>query len=84
MGNALAIRSERESLFQIGILSNKLLLGSVLLTLALQMMVVYVPFFQAIFNTSPLTLEELALSLLASTLVFWGVETQKWWLRRRA
>jgi Ca2+-transporting ATPase len=34
MGNALSIRSERDSLFKIGLLSNKPMLGAVLLTFA--------------------------------------------------
>jgi Ca2+-transporting ATPase len=46
MGNALAIRSGRDSLFKIGLFSNKALLGAVLLTFILQMAVVYLPFVQ--------------------------------------
>jgi P-type Ca2+ transporter type 2C len=70
MGNALAIRSDRESLFRIGLLSNKALLGAVLLTFVLQLAVTYVPFLQDIFNTQALTLRELGISLAASTVVF--------------
>jgi P-type Ca2+ transporter type 2C len=51
MGNALAVRSERYNLWQIGLLSNRLILGAVLLTLVLQMAVVYLPLLQEIFNT---------------------------------
>lgn len=85
MGNALAIRSDYESLFRLGLRSNPMMLGAVLLTFGLQMMVIYVPFFQNIFNTAALTWDELAISLLASTVVFWGVEAQKWflWGRRK-
>ena len=83
MGNALAVRSERASLFKIGILSNKLLLGSVLLTFVLQMAVVYLPFFQAIFKTVPLTPGDLAISLALSTVVFFAVELFKVFLRRK-
>jgi Ca2+-transporting ATPase len=82
MGNALAIRSQRESLFQIGLLSNRAMLGAVLLTFALQMVVIYLPFFQSIFETGPLALGDLLISLLLSTAVFWGVEIQKWLIRR--
>lgn len=70
MGNALAIRSERDSLFRIGLLSNRPMLGAVLLTFALQLAVTYVPFLQDIFNTQALTAGELAISLAASTVVF--------------
>jgi Ca2+-transporting ATPase len=82
MGNALAIRSQRDSLFQIGLLSNRAMLGAVLLTFVLQMLVVYVPFLQTIFETGPLTLGDLVISLLLSTVVFWGVEFSKWLVRR--
>jgi P-type Ca2+ transporter type 2C len=83
MGNALALRSNRESLFRIGLGSNRYMLGAVLLTLFLQLLVIYVPFLQNIFNTMPLSLEFLALSLVVSTIVFIAIEIQKWLIRRR-
>ncbi len=82
MGNALALRSERESIFKIGFLSNKYLLNAVLLTLVLQLGVIYLPFLQSIFKTNPLTWQELLISLVLSTIVFWGVEIEKWFKRR--
>ena len=84
MGNALAIRSGRESFFKIGIFSNKALLGAVLLTFVLQLAVVYVPFLQDLFKTVALPPIALAISLGLSTVVFWGVELEKWLLRRKA
>ena len=81
MGHALAVRSG-ESLFKVGLLSNKALLGAVLLTFVLQMAVVYVPFLQNLFKTDALALGELILSLVLSTVVFWGVEVEKWLIRR--
>jgi Ca2+-transporting ATPase len=81
MGHALAVRS-RDSLFQVGLLSNKALLGAVLLTFLLQMAVVYVPFLQNLFKTDGMSLGELLLSLVLSTVVFWGVELEKWLTRR--
>ena len=82
MGHALAVRS-RESLFKVGLLSNRALLGAVLLTFALQLGVIYLPFLQELFKTDALTLVELLLSLVLSTVVFWGVELEKWLMRRR-
>jgi Ca2+-transporting ATPase len=82
MGNALALRSERESLFKIGLLSNKSMLNAVLLTLVLQLAVIYVPFLQSVFKTKPLSWQELLISLILSTIVFWGVELEKWFKRR--
>jgi Ca2+-transporting ATPase len=81
MGHAVAVRS-RDSLFKVGLLSNRALLGAVLLTFVLQMAVVYVPFLQNLFRTDALSLGELLLSLILSTVVFWGVELEKWLMRR--
>jgi Ca2+-transporting ATPase len=83
MGHALAIRSGRDSLFKIGLFSNKALLGAVLLTFVLQLAVVYVPFMQEIFNTVALPPADLLISLGLSTVVFWGVELEKWFQRKK-
>jgi Ca2+-transporting ATPase len=83
MGNALAIRSNRDSLFKIGLLSNKAMLGAVLLTLVTQLAVVYIPFLQSLFKTGPLTASELLLCLVLSTVVFWAIEIEKWVMRLR-
>jgi len=82
MGHVLAIRSERESLFTQGLFSNKLLLGSVLLTFGLQMAVLYVPVLQPIFKTEALSLNELLFCLGLSSVVFFVVEIEKWMRRR--
>jgi Ca2+-transporting ATPase len=82
LGHVLAIRSERESLFSFGVLSNRLLIGALLLTFALQMAVLYVPWLNPIFKTEPLSLGELALCLVLSSVVFFGVELEKWLARR--
>jgi len=77
MGNALAIRSDRLTLFQLGIFTNPALIGAVLLTFGLQMAVIYVPFLQNIFSTTALTFNQLLLSLGLSTIVFVVVELVK-------
>ena len=82
MGNVLAGRSERESLFTQGVLSNLPLLGAVLVTVILQFVVVYVPFLNPVFNTTPLTLPELASCLMLSSIVFVVIELEKWVARR--
>ena len=81
MGHVLAIRSDRESLFKIGVFSNKPLLGALFITVILQLTVIYVPFFNSIFKTQPLSIYELAITLAASSIVFWAVETEKWIIR---
>lgn len=81
MGNALAVRSERESLFSLGIFSNKMLLAAVVLTLFLQMGITYWGPAQDWFGTMPLPPFELAISLGLSTVVFGAVEVEKWFKR---
>ena len=83
MGNALAIRSSRDSLFSIGLFSNRLMVGAVLSTFALQLAVVYIPAFQRVFTTEALTAQDLLISLAGSIVVFLIVEAYKWVLRRR-
>ena len=83
MGNVLAIRSNRDSLFQQGLGSNKALLAAVALTLILQLAVTYLPPLQTVFHTKALSLTDLGVALALSTVVFWAVELEKLLIRRR-
>ena len=83
MGHAMAIRSDWKSLFKQGIFGNKQLVFAVLITLGLQMAVIYIPFLQDIFRTQALTFNELLLCLGLSSIVFWAVEIEKWIKRNR-
>jgi Ca2+-transporting ATPase len=83
MGNVMAVRSTRESLFRQGVFSNKPLIGAVFLTILLQLAVTYVPLLNPVFHTAPLSAAELGLCLLASAIVFWTVEADKWLRRLR-
>ena len=78
LGHVMAIRSERDSTFKIGFLSNKPMVGALLITVTLQLMIIYVPFCNEIFKTQPLTMYELLLTLAVSSTVFWAVEIEKW------
>ena len=77
LGNVMAIRSERKSIFKIGVLSNKPMLVALIVTVGLQLAVIYAPFFNTIFKTQPLTLKELAITIAVSSIVFWVVEIEK-------
>jgi Ca2+-transporting ATPase len=77
LGNALAIRSERESLFRLGLRTNLPLTVAVGVTVLVQLLLVYVPPLQPIFETGPLTPIQLAVVLVASTLGFVVVEIDK-------
>jgi Ca2+-transporting ATPase len=82
LGHALAVRSERDSAFSIGLFSNRPLLIAIAVTLVLQMGVVYLPFAQELFKTTPLALTDLLISLGFSTVIFWVVELEKRLIRR--
>jgi P-type Ca2+ transporter type 2C len=77
LGHVLAIRSEQQSLFRIGLMSNKPLLGAVALTFLMQMATIYVPALNIIFKTQPLTAGELCIAVAASSIVFFAVEVEK-------
>jgi P-type Ca2+ transporter type 2C len=79
----LSLRSERDSFFKIGPLSNAPLLFVVAFTFLLQMMVTYVPFWQRVLKTHPLTGGELGVSLAAAMVPFVVDEIRKWVIRRR-
>jgi len=83
MGHVLAIRSESESFFSMGMFSNKPLIGAVLLTLGLQLAVTYVPLLQPIFRTEALTLKEFLLVGAVSSIVFFAVEIEKVIFRKK-
>ncbi len=83
MGHVLAIRSEKQSLFSIGIFSNKPLIGAVMIALLLQFVITYTPFLQPIFQTESLSLYEFVIVGAASSLVFFAVEIEKIVSRRR-
>jgi Ca2+-transporting ATPase len=83
LGHALAIRSERRSLFSQGLLTNVPLLGAVVLTAALQIAIVYLPGLQRVFRTQSLSAGQFGAALGLSAVVFLAVEAEKWWARAR-
>ena len=68
LGHVMAIRSSHKSFFTLGISSNIPMLGALLVTIALQLAVIYVPFFNDIFKTQPLSLKELGIASGVSAL----------------
>ena len=80
--HSLAVRSETASLFHIGLFSNLPMLGAVLLTVLLQLAVIYHPALNPIFHTQPLPLFDLLVCLGLSSMVLFAVEAEKWLIRR--
>jgi Ca2+-transporting ATPase len=83
MAHVMTIRAERDSLWQLGLGSNRPLLGAVLLTFVLQMATIYVPALNPIFKTQPLSVGELGICLGAAALVGVAVELEKAWRRHK-
>jgi Ca2+-transporting ATPase len=78
----MAIRSERESLFTIGVASNRLLLLAVAASVALHLLLIYVPWLQPVFGTETLSAHALVLACALPLVVFGGVEVEKWAVRK--
>jgi Ca2+-transporting ATPase len=77
-----AIRSEFSSIFATRFLANKPMLLALLVTVLLQLAVIYIPFFQPVFHTQPLSLPEILVTVAVSSIVFWVVELEKWMRRK--
>lgn len=83
MGQALASRSTRESIVSLGLWSNPVLLGLVVVTAVLQLLVIYVPFLDQFFQVTPLTATELLICVGLGGLTLLLIEVEKIWLRRQ-
>lgn len=78
LAHAMAVRSSNSFVYIHGLFRNPVLVGTILLTVALQLALIYVPWLQDIFSTAPLTLVELSVCVGAAALVFHLVELEKW------
>ena len=84
IGQALASRSTRESLFAIGLFSNKPLLGMIALVVVAQAGVLEVPFFEGFFRIRPIEWQDWSISIAAGMVVFAAIEIEKWLGRLRS
>jgi len=82
VGQALAMRSDRESFFSLGMFTNKLLLWMCLGIVVLQVVLLYVPFLQTFFKTVALGPFELGVCAVFGTAAFIAVEIWKVFRRR--
>ncbi|MFF7765074.1 cation-translocating P-type ATPase [Streptomyces massasporeus] len=81
--NALAVRTDRQSVFRIGLLSNPWLLAAGGFGIALMAAISYLPPLQALFNTAPLAATDWAVLAAFGALLLAAEEGRKAWLRRR-
>jgi Ca2+-transporting ATPase len=68
---------EKTSFFRTFFSKNMLLFYAAILTFILQLIVIYVPFMQTVFETKALTLAELGLSIVLASAILFGVEIEK-------
>jgi Ca2+-transporting ATPase len=83
LGNALSVRSVYSSLFSSRIFANKELWGAIVLTVILQMLIVYVPFLQSIFKTTALAWNAMAVILTVTVGSVLGIEFLKYLDKRK-
>ena len=83
MFQVMAIHAgDRTTFWQAGFKGNMLLFWAVLSTFLLQLIVVYVPFFQTLFDTAALDLTHVVVSIVAGIAVLLFVEVEKLVFRR--
>jgi magnesium-transporting ATPase (P-type) len=83
VANGFGCRTERESVFKIGIFSNHFLVISQIIGIGIMCVISYVPFAQGIFKTAPLTWGDWVFLVIAAVTLFFAEEARKWVLRRR-
>ncbi len=83
LSHALVVRSERESILTLGLRSNMVLLVVLVVSVIVQLALIYVPFLQPIFETTALSPLELGIVLVVTPIPFVAVEIEKWMRRRR-
>lgn len=74
----LNCRSLRDSLLKIGFFSNPVVFLGIGIVLGLQAVFIYAPFMHAIFNTVPLTLNEILFAALFGFAIFPVIGIEKW------
>ncbi|RDW85163.1 putative calcium p-type ATPase [Coleophoma cylindrospora] len=84
MFNALNCRSESKSILrgEVGLFSNTLFNWAVSLSLGGQILVIYAPWLQDIFQTEALGVFDLLALVLLTSSVFWADEARKWYKTR--
>jgi Ca2+-transporting ATPase len=80
---AFTARSENYPLLKIGVFSNKTMNWAVLSSLALLLVVIYIPFLQPVFNTVPLGLEQWQFLFPLLFIPAVAAEVNKWLISRR-
>lgn len=79
---AFNYRSDRLSIFKIGLFTNRWLIAAIVWECIILLLVVYLPFLQAPFNTYSLGIAEWAIAIFAALTIFPVLEIAKFAVRR--
>ena len=83
VGNVFASRTDRMSIFKKGFFTNRLIIIGIVVELALLAILLYVPFFNKLFNTAPIGIIEWGFLLIWAPLILILDEIRKMILRSR-
>ncbi|MBV8159691.1 MAG: cation-transporting P-type ATPase [Acidimicrobiia bacterium] len=81
--NGLAVRTEEQSLFRVGVFSNRALIGAEILGVGIFSAISYTGFLQGIFHTAPLTIYDWLMLVGFGLALLVADELRKAWLRAR-
>ncbi|MGZ8553518.1 MAG: cation-translocating P-type ATPase [Chitinophagaceae bacterium] len=82
LGNALSVRSMYESMFSSGIFVNRGMWGAIILTVILQLTIVYTPFLQPVFKTATLEWKPMSVILIVTLVCVLCIELVKYITKR--
>jgi magnesium-transporting ATPase (P-type) len=82
VGAVFACRTDRASVFRIGLFTNRLVLLGVVIELIILGLLIYMPFLQSLFNTAPIGLREWAFVFAWTPVLFLADELRKALLRK--
>ena len=83
VGNIFCCRTDRESVFKVGLFSNKLVLVGIASEILLILVFLYTPFFQKIFGLVPIGLKEWSLLITFPFIIIALEEGRKYILRKK-
>lgn len=82
MGNVLACRTNKTSIFRTGLKSNKWIWVGIASQVTILSLIIYVPFLQTVFGTGAIGLADWGYLALLAVIVISVEEVRKWFSRR--
>ncbi|MEO8172011.1 MAG: cation-translocating P-type ATPase [Sediminibacterium sp.] len=83
LGNALSVRFAYQSMFNSGIFANRTMWGVVIVTAALVLLIIYLPFSGSVFKITPLHSDTMGVILLATFACVLSIELVKYITNRK-